>query len=498
MERQAGAMLNASSLPGKYGIGDFSRNCEHVLNEFAAMGFKVWQTLPVTCLGKGDSPYCGISAHAGNFLYIDLERLDGLLTASELKEAEYGGGMYLADYGFCRETKGKMLRLAYSRLDGAWRERIDRFAAENRDWLEDYAVFMTLRKLNGGKAWNEWSVGRKRDDGLVREVLDRRRAETYYYFFEQCAFFEQWARIRKHARDLGMLIFGDIPMYVSCDSVDVWAAADMFRLDADLRPVAVSGVPPDYFCEDGQLWGNPLYDYARMERDGFAWWISRIRHTRKLYDILRIDHFRGFSEYWEIPANSNTAKTGRWRPGPGMKLFDALEKAEPGMRIVAEDLGIVDEKVEELLAQTGFPGMRVFQFGFDGDRSNRHLPHNYDKNCVAYTATHDNETTLGWLLGLAPSELDAVLSYVNCDPGFGWADGAGKCRATRSVIRAVMASSANLAIVPMQDLCGYGNDTRMNTPGVSEGCWRYRTNYSALNGVDGAFVKGLISAYGRG
>ena len=296
---------------------------------------------------------------------------------------------------------------------------------------------------------------------------------------------------------MGIKVFGDLPIYVSYDSVDVWANTGVFKLDKNFKPTEVAGVPPDYFSAEGQLWGNPLYNYAKMGKDGYKWWVNRIKHASELYDLVRIDHFRGLYEYWAVPAGAATAKEGKWEKGPQNKLFDILKTEVPDVEIIAEDLGIIDENVEKFLEETGFHGMRVMQFGFDGDKKNKHLPHNYVKKCVAYTATHDNDTTLGWLLSLGEDTFYDALNYVDCDTGFGWADGAGKCRATRAFIKAIMASVADLAIVPVQDLCGYGSDTRMNVPGQAEGCWRYRTNYSALNEIDHAFVRRMITTYGR-
>lgn len=497
MARQAGILLNVSSLPGKYGIGGFSCNAEYFLNEFAGMGFKIWQTLPITALGFGNSPYSGISSYAGNFLYIDPERLGGLLTKEELAENEYKGSIYLTDYGYAYETKSKLLRTAYSRKTYELEKAIDAFAKDNEEWIYDYAAFMTLKKANGNKCWVEWGEYAKHSRTLVKKVFEDFGEDARYYLFEQYWFFKQWERIRKHASDLGIKVFGDLPIYVSYDSVDVWANTKCFKLDENYKPTEVAGVPPDYFAKDGQLWNNPLYDYAEMAKDGYKWWTDRIKHAEKLYDVLRIDHFRGLYEYWAVPAGAETAKEGKWRKGPQKALFEALKKRKVDIEIIAEDLGIIDEHVEKFLEETGFKGMRVMQFGFDGDKNNKHLPHNYEKNCVAYTATHDNDTTLGWLLSLDNATLESALNYVACDPGYGWADGAGKCRATRAFIRAVMASVADVAIVPMQDLCGYGSDTRMNTPGQADGCWRYRTNYSAINSVDHAYIRNLITTYGR-
>lgn len=498
-ERKAGILLNVSSFPGKYGIGGFSCNVENFLNEFAGMGFKIWQTLPITSLGWGNSPYCGISAYAGNYLYIDLERLEsGLLTREELASAEVKDAFYLTDYAAAARNKSRLLRLAYSRVSPDLAAKIKVFSDENADWLYDYAAFMVLKEVNNQSAWTTWDKKwRDHTDKTALAVQKEYPEEFGYYLFEQYWFFVQWKRILEYANGLGIEVFGDVPIYLSCDSVDVWADPKVFLLDKDYKPTEVAGVPPDYFSEDGQLWGNPLYDYKAMAKDNYAWWVRRIKHLHKLYNIIRIDHFRGFANYWSVPATAKTAKEGKWVKGPGKKLFDVLYKEIPDLKIIAEDLGIIDDDVIELLEKTGIPGMRVIQFGFDGDKGNTHLPYNYKKSCVAYTATHDNDTTLGWLLSLDEDTRQEALRYVNCPPDYGWASGAGKCPATRAVIRTIMSSCADIAIVPMQDLCGYGSDTRMNTPGVADGCWRYRTNYNALNDVDHSFVRSVITTYGR-
>lgn len=498
MKRCAGVLLNVSSLPGKYGIGGFSCNAEYFLNEFAGMGFKIWQTLPITSVGGGCySPYSGMSTYAGNYLYIDMERLDGLLTGQELAEAEYRGGIYLTDYEYAARVKRDLLMKAYYRITPEIKQNVMAFAEENKNWLNDYAAFRILKSKFGDTCWNEWGEYSKHSASLVKKVIEDNEQEAGYFFFEQYYFFKQWAIIKNHANNLGIKVFGDLPIYVSYDSVDVWACPSAFLLDKDFKPTLVAGVPPDYFAADGQLWGNPLYNYEKMAKNNYKWWTDRIAHVHKLYDILRIDHFRGLYEYWAIPAGAQTAREGHWEKGPQMALFNAVKKVVPDLEIIAEDLGIIDEGVQGFLEETGFYGMRVIQFGFDGDPTNRHLPHNYEKHSVAYTATHDNDTTLGWLLSLYPYEVNTALHYVNCDSGYGWADGAGYCRATKAFIRAVMASVSDVAIIPMQDLCGYGSDTRMNTPGRTDGCWTYRTNYGALEGIDHGFIRDMIHTYGR-
>ncbi|MBR1747661.1 MAG: 4-alpha-glucanotransferase [Clostridia bacterium] len=498
LKRSAGVLLNVSSLPGPYGIGSFSVDAERFVEEIASMGFSVWQTLPLTVSGWGNSPYSSVSSFAGNYLYIDPERLYGLVGREEIERTYYRGDYYLTNYDFARTEKRRVLELAYSRITNELKEKIDEFVEKNAFWLPDYAVYMTLKESFEQKSWLDWDEKHKKYTLRLRDEVIRDKADRVgYYCFEQYVFFDQWEKIRACAKGYGVKIFGDLPIYVCLDSADVWAHRKQFLLDADGRPTLVAGVPPDYFAEDGQLWGNPLYDYAAMKKDGYKWWVERLTHALDLYDIVRIDHFRGLCQYWGVPADAKTAKEGKWYDGPKTEIFDALKKVRPEHLIVAEDLGIIDDKVEKLLSDTGYPGMRVMQFGFDGDCRNKHLPHEYEHACVAYTGTHDNDTTLGWLLSLDENTRKAALDYVNCDGGYGWASGGGYCRATKAFVRSLMASCATLAVVPMQDLCGYGSDTRMNTPGVAEGCWRYRTNYGAIDNVDREFVREMIRIYGR-
>ena len=489
-------MLNVSSLPGKFGIGGFSADAEKFLDEARGMGFKVWQTLPITATGLGDSPYSGVSSFAGNYMYVDPERLDNLVTYEEVNAIRYNGEIYLTDYGYARWAKRQILEKAFSRVTDEIREEMRTFAEENAYWLPDYAAFMTLKDRHEGKSWIEWEEKYRAYSVALRdEILQDNAAQ--YYIFEQYIFFKQWKRIHVYANNYGIDVFGDLPIYVSLDSVDVWAHTDLFMLDKNYRPKEVAGVPPDYFAENGQLWGNPLYDYKKMAKDGYKWWVERLKHALSLYDILRIDHFRGLYEYWAVPAGETTAKNGKWCKGPRTAIFEELKKVMPEHNIVAEDLGLVDEKVAQFLEKCGYCGMRVMQFGFDGDPLNKHLPHNFVQNSVAYTGTHDNDTTLGWLLSLDHNTRLNALEYVDCDADYGWASGGGHCRATRAFIRSLFSSCAYLAIVPMQDLCGYGSDTRMNVPGQAEGCWRYRTNYGAIDNIDRDYIRNLIRIYGR-
>lgn len=499
MERSAGCLLNISSLPGEFGIGGFSNDAKYFVEQAVSMGFKWWQTLPITAIGAGDSPYSSISAFAGNYLYISPDQFDSsLLSREEIDSLKYHGEIYLTDYNHARWAKRKLLEYTFPRITPEIQREIDLFRKENAFWLDDYALFMTLKEKFGGKMWSEWDEPyRFRQPDTMEKVKEEYSSTINFYYYEQYEFFRQWKNIKDYANGYNLKIFGDIPIYVCYDSVDVWANPKLFQLDENLEMRSVAGVPPDYFAADGQLWGNPLYNYKEMAKDDYKWWVSRIVHNLKMYDMLRIDHFRGLYEYWAVPAESTTAQAGKWEKGPGMELWKALDKVVENPSIIAEDLGQIDEKIRKYLDESGFYGMRVMQFGFDGDTKNIHLPHNYPKNCVAYTATHDNDTTLGWLLSLDEHTRTLALDYVNCDSHMGWACGGAHCKATKAFIRTLMASVSDLVIVPLQDLCGYGSDTRMNVPGKPEGNWRYRTNYGAMENIDRDFVRQMIEIYGR-
>ena len=493
--RSAGVLLNVSSLPSSFGIGGFGRETDELSDFLLRGGFHYWQILPLNTIGLGDSPYSGTSAFAGNYLYVDPEKLraDGALTDADVRAAEYAGEPYVTDYAFCLSSKRAVLRKAFE--SGAYEEKeIEKYKEENRAWLDDYAAFMAIKDMMDGLPWWRWEDKyRLRDQRALDEV---RAGEEYaYYCFEQFVFDRQWAQVRAALSGRGISVIGDMPMYVSRDSADVWANPRIFLLDKDLNPAAVAGVPPDYFSEDGQLWGNPLYDVAYLKKTGYKWWLERLERAMSWYDVLRIDHFRAFSRFWSVPADAKTAKEGKWEKGLGLDFLKKVFAAMPSARFIAEDLGIIDDEVRELLAKSALPGMRVMQFGFE-DGDSIHLPHNFDTYCVGYTATHDNNTTLGWLQQLPGNILDYVLRYIRCE-NFGWGNGGYGCKSTRAFYRKLAESSCVLAIVPFQDMCGFGADCRMNTPGVAEGNWRYRATYENLDGVDCAFFNEVNSLYGR-
>lgn len=495
--RTSGVLMHISSLPGKYGIGVMGEEALSFAKKLCNMGFHLWQVLPLNPVDGSGSPYCSGSAFAGNIALIDPEGLlkAGLITEAELKENEYGGTVYATDYTFALEKRLATLRKAYSRVNGDLKALIELFAQQNK-WVRDYAYFTALKAHYGEKPWWEWDEKHARYSTALEDI-DSFRDEIDFYIFTQYAFFTQWRRLKETANSMGIRFMGDMPIYVSRDSVDVWSNTELFQInEKSLAPTLVAGVPPDYFSEDGQLWGNPLYDWDKMEKDGYKWWISRIEASLKLYDSVRIDHFRAFASYWAVPAESKTAKVGEWIDGPGMKLFDKVREALGDADIVAEDLGTFGEDVVKLLEDTQFPGMRVIQFGFDPNGDSTHLPHNYPKNSVAYVGTHDNNTILGWLWDAVPAERDFALRYC-CFGGTNWGDGGHHSGSCRAVTEAVWRSSAGIAIIAVQDMCGYGKDARMNIPGTSEKNWSFRIGQQGLDGIDEAYFREINRIYRR-
>ncbi len=498
MERKSAVLLPITATLGDTGIGDFGSGAREYIDYIKSMGFGVWQILPILVVGMGYSPYSGDSAFAGNHMLIDITALPrNLVTEQEQLQAKYKGSPYVVDYAYAHKTKREILHIAHSRLTQEDKAMLQKFIEKEQSWLQDYATYMAIKEQQRFLPWRKWEPKlRNHDKDALREFVTNNYQQYEYYCYEQFVFYTQWYALKDYANMQGVKIFGDIPIYVAEESVDVWAHPDLFQLDERLNPTRVSGVPPDYFSADGQLWRNPLYDYDAMAKDDYKWWIDRITHNLKLYDILRIDHFRAFSEYWSVGADETTARNGKWVKAPRMKIFEALFKVCKNPCIVAEDLGIINNAVVELLEETGFPGMRVLHFAFDGDVKNTHLPHNYKNNCVAYTATHDNNTTLGWLYDLDDNTRRNVLEYINANQD-NWGSGAGQCHSTRSAIRTVLSSVANLAVIPMQDLCGYGGDTRINIPGVADGNWRYRITRQAMDEVDKNYMLHLNTIYNR-
>ncbi|SDX39841.1 4-alpha-glucanotransferase [Eubacterium barkeri] len=502
--RSSGVLLHVSSLPGDFGIGTFGKEARAFVDQLSEMGCTWWQVLPFGPIDVFNSPYKSLSAFAGNIYFIDPEELGkaGLLTATEIEGAKINRNPYIADYTAVKETRLSLFRLAYTRLTGELKETIAHFVQANDHWLTDYALYQAIQQEQSGRPWTKWTDDflKHRNPKALDAAAKRLEDEIHFQYFLQYTFFDQWQSVKEYAKEKGIQIMGDMPIYVDIESADVWVHPQLFEIDAEGHPISVAGVPPDYFCEDGQLWGNPLYRWPNMEKEGYAWWIQRLEHTLTLFDAVRIDHFRAFSAYWAVPGDARTAREGKWLPGPGMKLFDALADAIDfsAPRIIAEDLGVMDEGVISLLSESGLPGMGVLQFGFIEDGDNQHLPHNYDKKTVAYTGTHDNNTLLGWLWELLPHQRENALAYVGyIGQGDDWQVGGPQSRSCQAFIRALWQSGASIAIVPIQDLCGFGGDTKMNKPGQADGNWAFRIAADALKGIDVPFIKTLNQLYKR-
>ncbi len=494
--RSAGVLMNISSLPGPYGVGGFGEEARRFADTLSGMGFRFWQVLPFNPVDAGNSPYASASAFAGNPLYIDPRALlrDGLITAQEEKACRYSGSPYTADYAFAREKKEALLRAAFARSGAAQRERDVAFAAEN-PWVEPYALFMAAKERQNGAPWWEWP--KELADYAGCQGRTELKDAAAFHVFVQRLFSEEWEQLKAYINGKGIGVIGDMPMYVSMDSCDVWSHRELFDLDLCTgRPCRVAGVPPDYFSADGQLWGNPLYNWAAMERDGYAWWCARIGAAFSRFDVVRIDHFRAFASYWAVPADAETAKAGKWMPGPGQALFDAAASRYPSLPIIAEDLGVFGEDVEALLESTGFPGMRVVQFGFTPDGDSTHLPHNYPFNTVAYVGTHDNNTLLGWLWEASPAQRAFALHYCGYN-GTDWGQGGYKSPACRKVIETVWRSAARTAVIAFQDMCGFGSDARMNIPGQPESNWRFRTTEETIAQMDQAYFADINRLFRR-
>lgn len=496
-KRGAGVLLHISSLPGDYGIGVFDDNAKKFIDAIADMGFTYWQVLPFNPIDEANSPYCSASAFAGNYLFINPMGLVqmGLVSKQDALSNVYDKTPYTSDYEFVGRVRLELLKKAFLNIDETLAKDIKNFELEN-EWLTDYSIFMAVKELEGMKPWWQWSENHSRYFECIKDIYAYEEKAAFWKFV-QYIFFKQWSEIKKYANEKGVAIIGDMPIYVAMDSVDLWSNTSLFKLDEKtLTASKVAGVPPDYFSENGQLWGNPIYDWKAMENDGFSWWISRLANALKIYDIVRIDHFRAFASYWEIPAQSDTAKNGEWVDGPKMKLFNKVFEVFPDAPIIAEDLGVFGEDVVELLKDTGFPGMNVIQFGFDPNGDSSHLPHNANKNSVSYVGTHDNNTILGWLWEASEQERNFALDYVGFDAQ-NWGEGGYYSPSCRKIIEAVWKSSSNIAVISLQDMCGFGSDARMNIPGVPDRNWRFRTTNETIQNIDKNYFRKINSLYRR-
>lgn len=470
--------MHISSLWGDYSCGSFGNSAKEFIDFLKACGFSYWQVLPFGLVDECNSPYKSYSTFGGNPYFVDLQLLfeEGLLTEQELDGARQGTPYY-CEFDKLTNDRVRLLINAAQRAGASLKEKINEFIDGNR-YLKDFCVFMALKAENDNRQWTEWE-----SENYDEEI-------EFGWRFIQYMFFSQWAKIKEYANSNGIKIIGDIPIYVSYDSSDVYFDKSIFMLDDNNRMTDVAGVPPDYFAENGQLWGNPLYDWEKLEKTGYSWWKDRIAFFLEIFDGVRIDHFRAFESFWAVPADAETAKEGRWLKGPGMKLIDAIKSVAGGKLIIAEDLGDITKEVYELVEESGFPGMRVFQFGFFGGET-PHKPHNYINNCVAYSGTHDNNTLLGYLWETPMEIKKGIMRYCSCNEERWNEDG---CRA---IIKSIMASAAGIAIFPVQDLLGYGSDTRLNVPGRAEGNWLYRITKEQLMNIDKSWFKDLNELYGR-
>ena len=472
-KRSFGVLMHPTSTPGPYGIGDMGSGLYEFIDFLHKSGAKLWQIMPLGPTGYGDSPYACFSAMAGNPLLIspDLLRKEGLLSASDLKAVPCFP-RECVDFGPVINYKYSLYKKAFARF----RELSEKEAiavdykkfctgADSKIWLDDFALFMALKEKNNGAVWNTWapSLVKRQSSALAKAGVELAESVNFHKFL-QYLFMKQWLAVKKYANERGISIVGDIPIFVAYDSSDVWGHPEIFHLDAAGKPTVVAGVPPDYFSETGQLWGNPLYRWDELAKSDFEWWVLRVKEVLKMVDIIRIDHFRGFEGCWEVPAGEPTAVKGRWVKTRGREMFKALKSRLGDLPIIAEDLGVITPEVESLRDDFGFPGMKILQFAFSADTKNAYLPHNFDKNCVVYTGTHDNETTLGWFKALPEGIKKRVIEYSS-----------GNARSIHDdFIKMAISSVAVFAIVPLQDILGLDNRARMNTPGKASGNWGYR------------------------
>lgn len=504
-QRSSGVLLHPTSLPGKYGIGELGESAFEFLKFLNAAHQQLWQVLPLGPTGYGDSPYQSFSAFAGNPLLISLDKLveQGLLTAQDVTQVAQNFPAERVDYGPVINAKTSLLQKAYQNFKDDYPDKheFEHFCGFQQDWLDDYALFMALKIHHGGGPWVNWpSELVQRDPQALEEARQRLADAVGYHKFLQWLFFGQWWAIKTYANmEAGISIIGDIPIFVAHDSADVWANPGLFYLEADGNPTVVAGVPPDYFSATGQRWGNPLYRWDVMARDGYAWWVKRFRAMLTMVDIIRIDHFRGFEAYWEIPASEPTAVKGRWVPGPREHFFEAVRHALGGLPLIAEDLGVITEGVTRLRTQFGMPGMRIVQFGFGTDSTNPFLPHNYDSNTVVYTGTHDNETTMGWFLRSDTTGTTDDPETVRRERQYArrYANIHNDADAHWDFIRLAWGSVADIALVPMQDLLGLGNEARMNFPSSEGGNWQWRVVDEQLTATIIERLAEMTVLYGR-
>jgi 4-alpha-glucanotransferase len=491
-ERSSGILLHITSLPGKYGIGTMGREAFDFVDFLVKSGQKRWQILPLGHTGYGDSPYQCFSAFAGNPLLINLPTLvqEGLLSDEDLPREHFDDES--VDFGAVFNYKYPLLKRAYGRFkteqNDTRKAKYDGFCMRNETWLEDYAFFMAVKIQQGGKAWIEWEQPLlMREQETLSKYREELASEIDFYRFIQFLFFQQWLELKAYANKNGIGIIGDIPLYIAFDSAEAWANPELFEFDEKRNPYTVAGVPPDYFSETGQLWGNPIYNWKRLQETGFQWWIERINASFVLYDLLRIDHFRGLAAYWAVPYGEKTAIKGEWIPAPGREMLEAVYKALGKLPIIAEDLGVITPDVVELREHFGMPGMKILQFAFDSGEENVFIPHTYNANSVVYTGTHDNDTTLGQFLSAKPEDKQQMRDYFlidETDPAW-------------SFIRLAWSTVSNIAIAPLQDVLRLDTNARMNFPGKASGYWRWRYKKEMLTNQHAADLLKLTKVFGR-
>lgn len=493
MNRGSGIIMHIASLPGKYGIGTFGKEAYEFGDFLKKAGQKYWQILPLGQTSYGDSPYQSFSAFAGNPYFIDFDMLeeDGMLNKDDYSNVNFGDDSETIDYRLIFVEKMKILRIAYENFKKNKPSDLEAFKKEESFWLDDYSLYMTIKSDFKLKSWQTWDDDIKlRKEESLEKYIKKFSDEIGYWNFLQYEFFRQWKSLKKYINDLGINIIGDIPIYVAEDSADVWSNPDAFLLDKKtLKPLKVAGCPPDIFSETGQFWGNPIYDWDYIDKTGYKWWIDRIKQSLKIYDVLRIDHFKGFESYWSIPAGDKTAEFGEWVKGPEMKIFDAIKDELGDVNIIAEDLGTLTEDTIKLRNNTGFPGMKILEFAFDGESDNAFLPHNYEKNFIAYTGTHDNDTVRGWIeITGGKEEIKNAEEYLalNEEEGYNW-----------GFVRGIWSSIADISIAQMQDFLNLGNDARINLPSTLGGNWKWRAKEGVFTENLAKRIYKLTKIYGR-
>lgn len=493
--RKSGILMPISSIPSKYGIGTFSKEAFAFVDFLERAGQKVWQILPLGPTGYGDSPYQSFSTFAGNPYYIDLENLieEGFLTKEECEARDFGNHPEYVEYEKIYQARFEILRSAYntafSKYDFKKKKAYKKFLEENGYWLEDYALFMAVKKVFDGVCFLEWDEDiRLRKKEAIAKYKKDCADEVEFYKFQQYLFASQWKKLKKYANKKGVEIVGDIPIYVALDSADVWANPELFQLQKNGVPKAVAGCPPDAFCETGQLWGNPLYNWKYHKQTEYVWWIKRIAYCYELYDIVRIDHFRGFDAYWSIPYGDKTAENGKWVKGPGYGIFKTMKQVLGEKPVIAEDLGFLTKSVRRLVRKTGYPGMKVLQFAFDAQGESDYLPHNHVKNCVVYTGTHDNDTILGWYEGMKEEDKEFLKQYLNVQ---------SEKEVCFRVIVGALSSVADTAIIPMQDYLALPSSARINMPSTLGDNWKWRMKKGSDTEELAEKIRKVTRVYGR-